>query len=260
VDALLAVGCAALGLIVGSFLNVVIWRVPRGESVVRPASHCPACGHAIKARDNVPVVSWLLLRGRCRHCGARISPRYPVVEMVTGAVWAAFALRLGADAALPAYLYLGAVGVALALIDLDVRRLPDVLVLPSYAVGLLLLALPTVVHDEPGTFLRVVLGMVALFGAFFLLVLIYPKGMGFGDVKLAGVLGMYLGYLSWGVLVVGGFFGFLLGALVGGALMLGQRAGRKTAIPFGPFMLLGAFIAILWGQPIADAYVNSTLG
>src|SRR4051794_32155705 len=222
--------CAVIGLVIGSFLNVVIWRVPRDESLVRPGSHCPACGHPVRPRDNVPVVSWLLLRGRCRDCGARISARYPLVELLTGAVWAALTLRIGADSALPAYLYLGALGVALALIDLDVRRLPDVLVLPSYVVGLALLAIPAVVHDDPGAYVRAVLGMAAMFGAFFLLVVAYPKGMGFGDVKLAGVLGMYLGFLSWGVLVVGGFLGFALGAVVGGALMVAQRAGRKSAI------------------------------
>src|SRR3954471_3027444 len=125
--AVLLVFCGLFGLLIGSFLNVVIWRVPRGESIVRPSSHCPGCDQPIAPLDNIPVVSWLILRGRCRHCGTRISPRYPAVELATGALFAAFAAKFGADAVLPAFLYLAAVGVALAMIDFDHKRLPDVL-------------------------------------------------------------------------------------------------------------------------------------
>jgi leader peptidase (prepilin peptidase)/N-methyltransferase len=246
-----------LGLVVGSFLNVVIHRVPAGESVVRPRSRCPGCGHEIAARDNVPVVSWLLLRGRCRSCGEPISVRYPLVELLTAGLFLVMLARFGLSWELPAFLYLAAVGVALALIDLDVHRLPDALTLPSYVVGGALLLLPTVASGTWGDYGRAWLGAAALFVFYFVLVLVYPSGMGFGDVKLAGVLGLYLGWLGWGVLLVGGFLGFLLGAVVGGGLMLLRRAGRKTKIPFGPFMLLGALLAICWGQAVWDGYVGT---
>jgi leader peptidase (prepilin peptidase)/N-methyltransferase len=251
--------CALLGLLVGSFLNVVIYRVPRGESVVKPRSRCPGCGNEISPRDNIPVLSWLLLKGRCRHCGEPISIRYPAVELLTSLVFVSMALRFGLAWVLPAFLYLGAVGVALALIDLDVKRLPDALTLPSYVVGAVLLGGAAIADGDAGLMVRAALGAFALFAFYFLLLLIYPPGMGFGDVKLAGVLGLYLGYLGWGTLIVGGFLGFLLGAIVSIGLMLVRRAGRKSKIPFGPFMLVGAFLAIFIGQPLADAYLR-TLG
>lgn len=251
--------CALLGLVVGSFLNVVVWRVPRGESVVAPPSHCPSCGHPVRVRDNVPVVSWLLLRGRCRDCGAAISSRYPLVELLTAALFALVAAHFGADPALPAYLYLGALGVALALIDLEVRRLPNALVLPSYPVVLLLLGAAAAVERDAGSIARAVAGGAALFGLYFLLALAYPAGMGFGDVKLAGLLGLGLGWLGWDSLVVGAFAGFLLGGLVGAALIAVRQAGRKTAIPFGPFMLLGALLGVVAGPSIAASYVEAVL-
>lgn len=251
---------AVFGLLIGSFLNVVIWRVPRDESVVRPPSACPECGRAIRPRDNVPVVSWLLLRGRCRDCAAPISRRYPLVELATGVVFAVMAVRFGLDAALPAFLYLAAIGVALWMIDLDVKRLPNAIVLPSYGVAGGLLTVAAAATGEWGSLLRAVLGMAALFGLYFLLALVYPAGMGFGDVKLAGVLGLYLGWLGWAEVVSGGFLGFLLGGVIGLALMAVRRAGRKSQIPFGPFMLAGALIAILWGGALADLYLDSVLG
>jgi len=256
---LLAVTCGVLGLLVGSFLNVVIWRVPRGESVVSPPSHCPACGKEVRPRDNIPVVSWLLLRGRCRDCREPISVRYWLVEAATSAAFVATTLRLGLDAALPAFLYLAAISVALALIDIDTQRLPNAIVLPSYVVGVVLLGAAAVGQSSYGDLLRAGLGMAALYGFYFGLALLYPAGMGFGDVKLAGVLGLYLGWLGWAELIAGGFLGFLLGGLVGGVLMMARRAGRKSKIPFGPFMLGGAFIAVLWGGALADLYLDSLL-
>jgi leader peptidase (prepilin peptidase) / N-methyltransferase len=256
---LLAVFAALVGLVVGSFLNVVIWRVPRGESVVRPPSHCPGCDTPIAPRDNIPVLSWVLLRGRCRSCGEPISARYPLVEAGTAVVFVLITLRIGLDWPLPAYLYLGAIGVALALIDIDVRRLPDSIVLPSYPVALVLLAAASLLGHDWSAFVRGVIGLVALFGFYFLLALIYPAGMGFGDVKLAGLLGLYLAYLGWGELVVGAFLGFLYGGVVGALLMLAQRAGRKSKIPFGPYMLLGAFTALLVGGALADLYLDTVV-
>lgn len=248
--------CFLLGLLIGSFLNVVIWRLPRGESLSHPGSHCPGCGHAVRPYDNVPVVSWLVLRGRCRDCGARISPRYPLVELLTGVLFGVMAWEFGATWELPAYLYLVAVGVALAFIDLDTRRLPNALTLPSYVVGLVLLAVPAVLDSRPDDLVRAVLGAVALFGFYFLLALIYPAGMGFGDVKLAGVLGLYLGFLGWDAVIVGGFAGFLIGAVVGVGLMVAGRARRRTAVPFGPSMLAGTLVGVLWGSVLGSWYLG----
>lgn len=248
--------CFLLGLLIGSFLNVVIWRLPRGESLSHPGSHCPGCGHAVRPYDNVPVVSWLVLRGRCRDCGARISPRYPLVELLTGVLFGVMAWEFGATWELPAYLYLVAVGVALAFIDLDTRRLPNALTLPSYVVGLVLLAMPAVVDARLDDLVRAVLGAAALFGFYFLLALIYPAGMGFGDVKLAGVLGLYLGFLGWDAVIVGGFAGFLIGAVVGVGLMVAGRARRRTAVPFGPSMLAGTLVGVLWGSVLGSWYLG----
>ena len=253
VTLLLAGACGSLGLLVGSFLNVVVWRVPRGESVVRPASACPACRAAIRPRDNVPVAGWLALRGRCRDCAEPISARYPLVEALTGALFALLALRLGTDPALPAYLYLAAVGVALALIDIDVRRLPDVLTLPSYPVVAGLLALAALAGGG-GDLLRALLGGAALYAVYLALAL--TGGMGFGDVKLAGVLGMATAWPGWGTWTVGLFLGFLLGGVFGIGLIALGRGSRKTTVPFGPFMLVGALTGVLAGAELARGYLD----
>lgn len=251
---------AVVGLVIGSFLNVVIHRVPRGDSVVHPRSHCPGCGSGIRPRDEIPVLSWLMLRGRCRDCGTGISVRYPLVELLTAAVFVGLAGKFGATSTLPAYLYLGAVCVALALIDLDTKRLPDVLTLPSYPVGLALLALASAANHSWSPLLRGVLGLAAMFVFYFVLRVAYPKGMGFGDVKLAGVLGLYTGFLGWGAWFVALFGGFLFGGVVSIALVLAGRAGRKSKVPYGPFMVLGALVAIFVGQPLASTYLDLTVG
>jgi len=244
-----------LGLGVGSFLNVVVWRVPQGRSVVSPPSACPACGHAVRARDNVPVLSWVLLRGRCRDCEASISVRYPLVEVGTAAMFVLVALRFGVAWPVLAYLYLAAVAIALALIDLDHQRLPDVLVLPSYlVVGALLIlasANPGGASDWPAL-LRGAIGAAALFAFYF--ALWFFGGMGYGDVKLAGVLGLATAWLGWGTFAVGAFAAFLVGGLLSVGLMLARRAGRKSKVPFGPSMLVGAAIGIAWGESLWTAY------
>ncbi len=253
----LLVGFATLlGLAIGSFLNVVVWRVPRGESVVSPPSACPRCGVGIRSVDNVPVLSWLVLRGRCRDCGEPISPRYPAVELGTAILFGLTAWYFGAVWHLPAFLYLAAVGVALALIDLDVHRLPNAIVLPSYPVAALLLGGAALLEGEPAVLLRTLLAGLALYAFYFVVMFIYPKGMGFGDVKLAGVLGMYLGFLGWVLVPLGAFLAFLLGGLVGAGLMVVRRAGRKSLIPFGPFMLAGAASAIVVGDDLVDWYLG----
>jgi leader peptidase (prepilin peptidase)/N-methyltransferase len=249
--------CGVLGLAIGSFLNVVIWRVPRRESVAHPPSHCPSCNAAIRPRDNIPVVSWLLLRGRCRQCRTGISVRYPLVEAGTAALFVAFALHFGAHADLPAYLYLAAVGISLAMIDLDLQRLPDVLTLPSYPVGLVLLGMAAVVDNAGHAYVRALLAMAALFAFYGIVWFVYPAGMGLGDVKLAGVLGLYLGWIGWGALFVGAFAAFAVGAVVSIAIVAFADGGRKTRIPFGPFMLLGVVIGTYVGHPLAHAYTSS---
>lgn len=247
------------GLAIGSFLNVVVWRVPRGESIAHPPSACPKCGHAIRSRDNVPVVSWLVLRGRCRDCGNPISARYPLVEAGTGILFALTAWFAGLSWELPALLYLAAISVALALIDIDTKRLPDAIVLPSYVVALVLLALAS---WNPGgeadwsALVRALIGGAALFLVYFVTVVVYPAGMGFGDVKLAGVLGLYLGWFGWGALLIGWFSAFLLGGIFSVALLLAGRAGRKSGIPFGPWMLLGAAVGIVVGEQIWSWYLG----
>ncbi len=254
----LALACGLLGLLIGSFLNVVIHRVPRGESVVSPPSACPNCKTAIRPRDNIPVVGWLLLRGKCRDCSTPISPRYPIVEAATALLFVVMALRFGLDPVLPAYLYLAAVGLALALIDLDCKRLPDALTLPSYPVAAVLLGGAALLGSDSGNFVRALLGGVAMFAVYFALCFAYPAGMGFGDVKLAGVLGLYTAWLGWGAWAVGLFLGFFLGGVFGIALIAVKKGGRKTAVPFGPFMLLGVLIAVLVGPELARGYLDLT--
>jgi leader peptidase (prepilin peptidase)/N-methyltransferase len=204
----------------------------------------------------VPVVSWLLLRGRCRDCGSPISARYPAVEAGTAALFALTAMYFGLVWHLPAYLYLAAVAVALALIDVDVHRLPDRIVLPSYVVGAVLLVAASALEHDYAALLRAAIGLAALWLMYFALALVYPGGMGFGDVKLAGLLGMYLAWLGWPQLVVGAFLAFLLGGVVGGALMAVRRAWRRSRIPFGPFMLLGSAIGIAAGDAVAGWYLS----
>jgi len=257
VTALVALVCAVFGLVIGSFLNVVIWRVPRGESVASPPSHCPSCNTPISPRDNVPVLSWLLLRGKCRNCGVGISPRYPLVELGTAGLFAAFGAHFGAHADLPAFLYLAAVGIALAMIDIDLQRLPDVLTLPSYPVGLVLLGIAAAVDHEPRAYVHGLVGMAALFLFYGIVWFIYPAGMGLGDVKLSGVVGLYLGWLGWGQLFVGAFAAFAVGSVVSVAIVLAQGGSRKTRVPFGPFMLIGLVIGIYAGHPIAHAYTHA---
>lgn len=250
-----------LGLAVGSFLNVVICRLPAGESVVRPASRCAGCGRTIRARHNVPVLSWLQLHGKCADCGSRISIRYPLVEAGTAVLFVAITFRLAESqraAALPAYLYLAAAGLALAVIDIDHHRLLDAIVLPSYLIAAVLLALASAFTHDWWALARAAMSAATLFGGYFAIVVAYPAGMGFGDVKLAGLLGGLLGYLSWSALIVGAFAGFLLGAIAGVAIIAARHGDRKTAIPFGPFMIAGALLAVFATQPALVAYLRVT--
>ena len=243
---------AVLGLLVGSFLNVVVHRVPRGESVVSPPSACPSCGEPIRARHNVPVLGWLVLRGRCHDCGSPISARYPLMEAGTGVLFALAGWRFADQpVALSAYLVFAKIAVALAAIDFDVHRLPNVIVGPAYPVLAVLLALGA----DGTSMIRAASGGALLFAFFLLVALVAPGAIGFGDVKLAGVVGAMTAYLSWGALLVGAFGAFLLGAVAGLILMAGGRAGRRTALPFGPFMLVAAWGSILGASGLGQFYL-----
>lgn len=249
----------ALGLAVGSFLNVVVHRVPRGESLVRPGSHCPYCDAPVRTRHNVPVLSWLLLRGRCADCSGRISVRYPLVELSTSLLFVAITVQLvhlDLLAALPAYLFFASVGIALTAIDLDVQRLPNAIVYPAYVVLAVLLTGASLLGGNAEQLLRAAIGAVVLFAFYFALVLAYPQGMGFGDVKLAGVIGAALGFVSYPALVVGALSAFVIGAVVGIVLIVARHATGKTAVPFGPAMVAGALVAIFASGPLSDAYVQ----
>jgi leader peptidase (prepilin peptidase)/N-methyltransferase len=236
----------------GSFLNVVIWRVPRGESIVSPPSHCPRCDARIRARDNIPIVSWLLLRGRCHNCGEPISRRYPLVEALVAVLFAAITIANGLNWDLAWELPFAAVLVAVAAIDLDLHIIPNKIVYPAAAWGVLSAALVRLDH------LPALLAWGAGAGLFFLVAaLVYPAGMGMGDVKLAAVIGVYLGNSVIPALLVA----FLTGTVVGLSIMArhGVRDGRKMGIPFGPFLAFGALTAVFVGPDLVDAYRNAFL-
>lgn len=253
---------ATFGAVIGSFLNVVIWRVPRGESIVQPPSACPTCGARIRARDNIPVLSWLLLRGRCRDCSEPISRRYPAVELLTAVLFVLVVLRFldgSSLAPVPAYWYLAAIGVTLSLIDLDTHRLPNAIILPSYPVVAVLLTLASWGVGDWDALLRALIGGAVLFALYLLLCVVKPGGMGFGDVKLAGTVGAGLAWIGWGTLAVGGFAAFLLGGIYGAALMLAHRAGRKSKVPFGPWIVLGAVVGLAFGEALWAGYLDMIL-
>ncbi len=250
--------CTLLGLLVGSFLNVVIWRVPRKESVVRPGSHCPSCERELTPAENIPVVSWLALRGRCRGCGARISPRYPLVELGCAVLFGVIASQYADSWVLPAYLVFTAAGLALSIIDLEHFLLPNRIVYPLSIAMVPLLALAALGDDDWKGLLRAVIGGLAAFLFMFIVHVIYPRGMGFGDVKLSWTLGLVLGWISLGAVFLGLFLGFLTGAVVGLLLVVVTKSGRKTRVPFGPFLFVGTFVALLWGQSILDWYLGTS--
>ncbi|CAG7601109.1 prepilin peptidase [Leucobacter soli] len=261
-----------LGLILGSFLNVVILRVPRGESLF-PGSRCPKCGRLIRAWQNVPVISWIVLGGRCARCRERISLRYPLIELATGAIfagvawWLVSAFGWPGDETLPAiawwltviaYFWFAAAGIALTVIDVEHHRLPDSIVGPAFiVVGVALAAAALLSADGPEwpRLIWAAVGAAGLFLLYLIIVMVTPNGMGGGDLKLAPVTGIVMGFIGWGALAVGAFAGFALGAVFGICLIIMGRAKRRSPIPFGPFMLLGAWIGIIWGERIMQAYL-----
>ncbi|CAA9495277.1 MAG: Leader peptidase (Prepilin peptidase) / N-methyltransferase [uncultured Rubrobacteraceae bacterium] len=233
------------GLVVGSFLNVVIHRVPLRQSIAWPGSRCPECGTPIRSVDNVPLLSYLLLRGKCRDCGARISPRYPLVEALTGALFGVAAYRYGVSLELVSALVLIGVLVALAGTDLEHRLLPNAIVFPATAAGLVLSVIL-----EPSRWWVYVLSTVAVAGALFALAIARPGGMGMGDVKMGGMLGAFLGLYAF--LAV--FLGALLGAVVAGVLLVTGRMQRRTALPFGVFLAVAGVLVSFAGPRIWSSY------
>jgi leader peptidase (prepilin peptidase)/N-methyltransferase len=254
---------AVFGLAIGSFLNVVVWRVPRGESLVVPASACPRCDHPIRPWDNIPVASWMLLGGRCRDCAEPIRARYPLVEAATAFAFAAITLVYAfvipeRFAEVPALLFLAATSISLTLIDVDTHTLPNRIVLPAYPAGAVLLLGASFVAGDLTPLFSAAVGAAALFAFYFALAAAYPRGMGLGDVKLAGVLGLFLGWFGWSQLIVGAFAAFLLGGAYAIVLLATRRVERGGGVPFGPWMLVGAWVGIALGEPIAQLYLSST--
>lgn len=269
---------AVLGLMIGSFLNVVIHRLPlmmqrdweaqcaelRGESppvrerlsLVAPRSRCPHCGSQIAAYDNIPVLSWLLLRGRCRVCAADISPRYPIIEALTGAIFFYAAIKFGPGWAAGGAMLFSAALVALTFIDADTQLLPDDITLPLLWAGILanLFGLYT---DLPSAVIGAMIGYLSLWSVYWLFRLLTGKeGMGFGDFKLLSAIGAWLG---WKMLPLVILLSSVVGAVVGIALIVAARHGRNVPIPFGPYLAAAGLIALFWGQPLVDAWLNAML-
>ena len=250
----MAVVSGILGLAIGSFLNVVIHRVPAKESVVRPRSRCPQCGTELASRDNVPVLSWFLLRGKCRTCGKPISARYPLVELATAALFVAMGVRFSDSWALPAYLLFAAALLAISVIDLEHYIVPNRILYPTLFATAPLLAGAALLEGEPRRIRDAAIGGVAAWLALLVVHVIQPRGMGFGDVRLAGLLGMHLGWIDLELVLLGMILGFFLGAVIGILLIVTRIRGRKDAVPFAPFLAAGAVVAILFSDQLLRAY------
>ena len=242
-----------LGLIVGSFSNVCIYRIPRNESIIYPASHCPKCSTTILAKDNIPLLSYILLKGRCRNCGSRISIQYPVVEFLTGLVYVIIYQIYGLSVQSLIYIILSSALIIIAFIDLNELVIPEVITLPGMVIGFILsFFVPYLSFIDSA--LGVVIGggiilVIGLVGS----VIFKKEAMGGGDVKLAAMIGAFLG---WKYAIISLFLGFFLGALTGIFLVLSRVKSREDVIPFGSFIVLGSLITLLWGEKILSWYVG----
>jgi leader peptidase (prepilin peptidase) / N-methyltransferase len=243
---------AVWGAVIGSFLNVVVYRLPRHESLVTPGSHCPSCNATIKPYDNVPVLGWLVLRGRCRACASPISPRYPAVEALTAVLAVAVVLARHSVHDIALGLVLVMVLMPVALIDLEHRIIPNRITLPAAlaAVAIGAITRPSGVPEQ-------LIAGAAAAGFLLLFALAYPRGMGMGDVKLAGVLGLFLGRSVGVALMVGVVSATLVGAVI--MAREGVAKGRKTAVPFGPFLAFGGVVAVLAGPAVVHWYLHSVI-
>ena len=246
--------CGLFGLLIGSFLNVIIARVPEGRSIVSPASACPRCGHELAAWENIPVVSWLVLRARCRSCQLPISAIYPAVEVLTAITFALVGWRVGWHAPLPAALWFASASIALSAIDLATRRLPNAIVFPTQEAVVGLLAIGAIAIGEPRRLRDVLLGALLATGFLWVLQRIVPRGMGMGDVKYAVAIGGLLGWWGLGRVAFGIFSGFLIGSVLGLAQAAVTGKLRKATMPFGPALAAGAMLSLLAGGPILDWY------
>jgi leader peptidase (prepilin peptidase)/N-methyltransferase len=254
---LIGIFAAVTGAVFGSFSNVVIYRIPRYKSIFTPSrSFCPNCESLIAWYDNIPILSFLLLGGKCRKCNAPISPRYLVVEGAVAALWALIALRFGLVAELPAFLAMSTALVILSAIDFEHRRLPNKVLGPAAVIAVVLLLLAAGLSGEWSRLVRGVIGALAYGLPLFLIAVVVPKGMGGGDIKLGAYLGLHLGWIGLGHVAVGAILGFFTGSIAGVALMAAGKKGRKDPIPFGPFMALGALLAIFIGDRIVSIWLG----
>ncbi len=247
---------ALFGAIIGSFLNVVAHRVPEGNSVVSPPSACTNCDAAIRARHNIPVLGWIILRGRCHDCSAAISVRYPIVEAATAGAFFATTLVVGLEWSLLAHLWFVSVTIVFVLTDLDHHRLPNAIMIPGTVVGALALGGGALADGRAGDFVEALAAGAGYFLLMLLIALVARGGFGFGDVKLAFLLGVFAGYGGWPLAAFAAFAGFMLGGVISLFLVVTRIKGRKDAIAFGPPMILGSWIAIVWGRSILDWYLR----
>jgi leader peptidase (prepilin peptidase) / N-methyltransferase len=241
------------GLLVGSFLNVVIYRVPRGESIVAPGSRCTNCGHELSPLENVPVLAWIVLRARCRKCKSPISVRYPLVEVATAALFALAATRIDHWVELAAYVIAFAGLLALSVIDIDVQRVPVSVLYPTLAGTAVLLGVAAGLDDRWDDLGRAFIGAAIGFALLRVIHLVSPRSMGYGDVRLAILCGLVLGWYGLTYVIVGLYGAFVLGTVVGVMLIALGRGKFGKAIPFAPYLALGAVYVSLYGEPLADA-------
>ncbi len=242
-----------LGLIVGSFSNVCIYRIPRNESIIYPASHCPKCHTTIKPKDNIPLLSYILLKGKCRNCKTKISIQYPMVEFLSGLIYLIIYLIYGLSVQTLIYIILSSALIIIAFIDLNEQIIPDVISLPGIVTGFIISFFVPYI-----SFINSALGVVVGGGIILVISLggsvIYKKeAMGGGDVKLAAMIGAFLG---WRYIIISLFLGFFLGALAGIILIIAKIKKREDVIPFGPFIVLGSLITLLWGEQIISWYLG----
>ncbi len=237
------------GAMIGSFLNVCIYRVPAGKSIINPPSACPNCGQPIKPYDNIPIISFILLGAKCRNCKTPVSWRYPAVEFLTGALFAGIAYTFGASIDMLIYVFLVSILITVSFIDLDHQIIPDKITLPGMVIGILLSALSLL----PVGWQQSLLGFFIGGGLLYLSAVLSRGGMGGGDIKLAAFMGIFLG---WRKILLTLFVGVLLGSIVGVVMILFRHGKRKDKIPFGPFLVLGALTSIFWGEKIITWYMS----